>query len=62
MALTIGYVTVAVFLVVFGVLKIRLVAHTGELLQLLVAAVVLGLAVWPVVQVVGFFVGCTCGG
>lgn len=62
MALTIVYVVAAVFLVAFGILKVRYVAHTGELLHLLVGALALGLAVWPAVQVVAFFAACTCGG
>jgi hypothetical protein len=63
MGLTIVFVILAVFLVVYGVLKIRVAAHAsrGALGHVVLAALAIGLAVWPIVEVVQFFGACSCG-
>lgn len=60
MVLLLGYSILTAFLLVFGVLKIRLAAQ-GHFSQLVLAAVLIGLAVWPAVQIVERLASCSCG-
>ena len=53
MALVTLYIILAVFFLVFGALKVRLVMQSGEFAQLVLAAVSIGLAapcIWGVVD------------
>jgi len=62
MALVTLYIILAVFFLVFGALKVRLAAHSGEFLQLVLAAVSVGLVAPCIWGVVDHFSACSCGG
>lgn len=62
MLLTALFVTLAVVLLTFGYIKLRFVVHGGGLSHLILAGLSIGLAVFPVVQIVRYFSGCACGG